>query len=140
MNPHWQHVLEPGPSDPRAKVLAALPGYEQRLRELLADLELIEVIGIANRLFNDCDPEDLAKVRGGRTAQALAGWQFLLDAKVNPPVYGEAGWLGAKVLLEHDHERHLQRVRAMTLDAFVTAAMKVESGPYRTAVAPPRRR
>lgn len=126
----WARILEPAHQNPRAAILNATPDAQRRLQGLQAGLTTERFVGIANALYNRCNPTRLEKAApGALRAQAALGWGFLEAAKRDPSLGGK--WSTTVEALEADATHGLAKVASLDLDAFVTCALRVVSHVYR---------
>lgn len=127
----WGPVLAGGgtPND-RAVILAALPDAADRLRRLTDGLPLASFVGVANALFNKCDPTDLQRLApGDRALQAHLTWSYLEEARGNPSLGGK--WADCVTALASGADAGLARVGTLSLEGFVTASLRVVAQVYR---------
>ena len=127
----WNMVLNLGSApNRRAGILAASADAQHRLDGLTADLTVEQFVGLANALYNRCDPPDLKTAEPTDTVrQAQLAWSFLEDAKANPRLGGK--WGATVDALRPDAATGLATIASLDLDSFVSAALGVVSQVYR---------
>lgn len=128
---YWPLVLEGSHTrNPRADILNAAAKAPDLLAKLLDGLTVDEFVGVANALFNKCDPKDLeADAPGDLCRQANLAWTHLHSAKTKPNLGGK--WAKCVSGLRSGSRDGLSKLTAMRLDGFVNAALRVVSKVYR---------
>jgi hypothetical protein len=130
MSPCWSSVLAGGRGNPRAGILDAAPDARARLRSLTAGLTVEGLVGVANALFNRCDPPDVAAAApGDKARQAQLAWSYLEAAKASPTLGGK--WAKAVRALDGGSAEGIAALAVLDLDGFVIAALRIVSQVYR---------
>jgi hypothetical protein len=127
----WRSVLEPTAGrDRRAAILGATPDAPARLARLVGGLTVPQFVGLANAIYNKCDPTDVeGAAPGNAPQQARIAWSFLDDAKARPRLGGK--WAKTVDVLTPGGDSGLAAARDLGLDAFVAASLRVVSHVYR---------
>lgn len=128
---YWPLVLEGSHTmNPRADILNAAAKAHELFSKLLDGLTVDEFVGVANALFNKCDPRDLeAAAPGDLCRQASLAWEHLHSAKMKPNLGGK--WTKCVSGLRPGSPDGLSKLTAMRLDGFLNAALRVVSQVYR---------
>lgn len=127
---YWRAVLAGGRKNPRLDILAAVSDAPERVLRLQAELTVDQLVGMANALFNACDPKDLREAAPENLhAQSLLAWNHLVDAKHDPRLGGR--WAQAADALRPGATHGLQQLRSLSLEPFLTAVFRVVSQVYR---------
>lgn len=125
----WNDVLAEGRRNPRLDILQALPDADHRLDRLKVGLTVAEVVGLANALFNNCDPSDLKLESAVVERQAEMAWDRLAEAKRSPRLGGN--WSGTVSALEAHQAEGLRRLLELNVERFFTAVFRIVSQVYR---------
>lgn len=128
---YWHRILEQGQTqNRRAAILGAAVNSSTRLAQLTNQLTVQEFVGVANALFNQCDPTDLeAAAPRDLARQANLAWQYLDSAKVRPNLGGK--WAKCVIELRPSSSDGLSALATLSVDNFVSAALRVVSQVYR---------
>jgi len=128
---NWPQLLEGSHTrNPRADILGAAADAPAHLVKLVDGLTVGAFVGIANALFNKCDPKDLeAAAPGDLYRQATLAWAYLHNAKMVPNLGGK--WTKCVSRLRSGSPAGLSRLTTLGLDDFVNASLRVVSQIYR---------
>jgi len=131
----WSTVLGDCRKVSRARILSTLPNAQARLDRLRQGLTVEQFVGLANALYNKCDPRKLREAApSDLDRQAELAWGYLEDARQRPRLGGR--WAACVTALRPSAERGLAQLHNLSLDEFVCAMLNVVSKVYRKVEAP----
>jgi hypothetical protein len=127
----WQRILGPRQAqNPRSAMLAAAPDADNQLQQLVTSLTVESLVGIANALYNDCNPRKLETLAPNDAARrANIAWSYLNDARRNPRLGGR--WGKCVAALRDGAPEGVAEIARLPLAEFVVTVLRVESQVYR---------